>query len=159
MRFIFPQDGDCINKNDGTLTADGIIIEARVSAPADADIFIGGEKAQFSDGVWTAKVLISDYKSILEAENRASGESCSINLLKFADPVGKFRLSSDDNILFCRILQRIRINIPRSSIIPTSRSTKRRTIFTVQRSTSIFFTNISPTKNIFPRIPITSIFR
>ena len=100
MRFIFPQDGDCINKNDGILTADGIIIEARVSAPADADIFIGGEKARFSDGVWTAKVLISDYKTLLTAENRANGESCSINLLKFADPVGKFRLSSDDNILF-----------------------------------------------------------
>ena len=47
MRFIFPQDGDCINKNDGTLTADGIIIEARVSAPADADIFIGGERRNF----------------------------------------------------------------------------------------------------------------
>lgn len=107
MRFIFPQDGDCINKNDGALTADGIIIEVRVSAPADAEIFIGGEKAQFSAGVWTAKVLISDYKTLLTAENRATGESCSINLLKFADPVGKFRLSSDDNILF---LQDITVN-------------------------------------------------
>ncbi len=100
MRFIFPQDGDCINKNDGVLTADGIIIEARVWAPADADIFIGGEKAQFSDGLWTKQVLISDYKSTLEAENRDSGEVCGIILHKFADPVGKFRLSSDDNILF-----------------------------------------------------------
>ncbi len=100
MRFIFPQDGDCINKNDGTLTADGIIIEARVSAPADADIFIGGKKAQFSDGVWSAKVMISEYRSTLEAEDRANGEVCGIILHKFADSVGKFRLSSDDNILF-----------------------------------------------------------
>lgn len=100
MRFIFPQDGDCINKNDGVLTAAGIIIEARVSAPADADIYIGGEKAQFSDGVWTAKVLISDYRYTLEAENRVNGEVQSIILHKFADPVRKFRLSSDDNILF-----------------------------------------------------------
>ena len=100
MKFLFPQDGDCINKNDGIVTEGGILIEARVSAPADSDIYIGGEKALFSDRVWTAKALILDYKSTLEAENRKSGESCAVTLLKFSDPVGKFRLSSDDNILF-----------------------------------------------------------
>ncbi len=104
MRFLFPQDGDCINKNDGILTDGGILIEARVSADEDAEIFIGGEKAIFSDGIWSAKVLISDYKSVLTAENRKNGNSCAVTLLKFADPVGKFRLSSDDNILFLQDL-------------------------------------------------------
>ena len=100
MRFIFPTHGDCINARDGILTEDGILIEARVLAPEDAEIFIGGKKAVFSYGVWTAKVLISDYKSTLAAENRKNGDSCAVTLLKFRDPVGKFRLSSDDNILF-----------------------------------------------------------
>ncbi len=107
MRFLSPQDGDCINKNDGIPTPNGILIEARVSAPEGADIFIGGEKATFSDGIWSAKVLIADYKSTLKAENKANGEICSVTLLRFADPVGKFRLSSDDNILF---LQDITLN-------------------------------------------------
>ena len=100
MRFIFPQDGDCINKNDGTPTDGGILIEASVEASRDADIFIGGKKAEFSEGIWSAKVLISDYKTTLSAENRKTGEVCAVTLLKFVDPVGKFRLSSDDNILF-----------------------------------------------------------
>jgi hypothetical protein len=107
MRFIFPQDGDCINKNDGTPTDGGILIEACVEASKDADIIIGGKKAEFSEGIWSAKVLISDYKTTLSAENRKNGEVCAVTLLKFVDPVGKFRLSSDDNILF---LQDITLN-------------------------------------------------
>ena len=94
MRFIFPQNGDCINKNDG------LPLKVLVEAPADADIYVGGVKAEFSHGVWSATVPISAYKTTLTAENRKNGESCAVTLLKFADPVGKFRLSSDDNILF-----------------------------------------------------------
>ncbi len=94
MRFLFPQDGDCINKNDG------VPIEVRVDAPADANVYVGGIKAEFSGGTWTANVPISDYKTTLTAENRKNGETCAVTILKFADPVGKFRLSSDDNILF-----------------------------------------------------------
>ena len=56
MRFIFPQDGDCINKNDGILTADGIIIEARIEAPEDADIFIGG---RYIPGYWVRESTTS----------------------------------------------------------------------------------------------------
>ena len=100
MRFLFPLDGDCINKNDGILTNGGILIEARVSAPAESEIFIGGERAKFSDGVWSAKVLVSDYKTILAAEDASNGGREEVTLLRFRDPVGKFRLSSDDNILF-----------------------------------------------------------
>jgi hypothetical protein len=94
MRFIFPQKGDCINKNDG------LPLKVLVEAPANADIYVGGVKAEFSDGVWSAIVPISAYKTTLTAENRKNGENCAVTLLKFADPVGKFRLSSDDNILF-----------------------------------------------------------
>ena len=100
MRFIFPQNGDCINKNDGTPTADGILIETRIEAPEDAEIYIGAERARLLDGAWTATVPISDHKTTLTAENRKNGETCAVTVLKFADPVGKFRLSSDDNILF-----------------------------------------------------------
>ena len=114
MRFIFPQDGDCINRNDGILTDGGILIEARVSAPENAEIFIGGENAVFSDGIWSAKVLISGCKTTLTAENRKNSEICAVTLLRFADPVGKFRLSSDDNILF---LQDITLNKDKYSSI------------------------------------------
>ncbi len=100
MYFVFPIDGDCINENDGILTDGGIELEARVCAPDSADVYICGKRAEFCDGLWQAKVNISAYRSILEAEDRASGEVCNITLLRFSDPVGRFRLSSDDNILF-----------------------------------------------------------
>ena len=98
MRFLFPQNGDCINKNDGEP------LEVRVEAPAAAEIYIGGQKATFADGAWTAKVTIADYKTTLTAEDRKNGGKCAVTLLKFSDPVGKFRLSSDDNILFLQDL-------------------------------------------------------
>ena len=94
MRFLFPQNGDCINKNDGET------LEVRVEAPADAEIYVDGAKAAFSDGAWTARVNVNDYKTAITAEDRKNGEKCAVTLLKFSDPVGKFRLSSDDNILF-----------------------------------------------------------
>ena len=100
IEFLFPQNGDCINKNDCIPTDSGLLIDARVEAPADADIYICGKKAEFMGDAWAASVLISDYKTTLSAENRKNGETCAVTLLKFRDPVGKFRLSSDDNILF-----------------------------------------------------------
>ena len=108
MRFLFPQNGDCVNKNDGVPSAGGLLIDARVEAPADADIYICGEKAEFSGDAWAASVLISDYKTTLSAENRINGENCAVTLLKFRDSVGKFRLSSDDNILFLQDLTKNR---------------------------------------------------
>ena len=100
MRFLFPQNGDCINRNDGVVTDGGILIDARIDAPADAEIYVCGEKGVFSDGAWTAKVLVSDRKTTLSAKNVQNGEVSEITVLKFRNPVGKFRLSSDDNILF-----------------------------------------------------------
>ena len=45
MRFIFPQDGDCINKNDGTLTAD-----YTVNGEADTEIAFANEyKAAYAE--------------------------------------------------------------------------------------------------------------
>ena len=60
MTFLFPTNGDCINKNDGIEANGGILLEARVCAPADADIYVCGKKAELSGGIWTAPVLISD---------------------------------------------------------------------------------------------------
>lgn len=107
MNFVFPIEGDCINKNDGISVDGGVEIEAAVSAQADGEVYICGKKACYSDGLWKANVIISGYRTTLTAEDRASGAGCEITILRFADPVGKFRLSSDDNILF---LQDITVN-------------------------------------------------
>ena len=61
MRFLFPQNGDCINKNDGEP------LEVRVEAPADAEIYVDGAKAALSDGAWTARVNVNDYKTAITA--------------------------------------------------------------------------------------------
>lgn len=104
MRFVFPLDGDCINENDGRLTGGGIELEAIVEAEENADVYIGGVRASFGDGAWRARVVISARRTLLRAENGQSGESCAIELLRLNEPVGKYRLSSDDNILFLQDL-------------------------------------------------------
>ena len=158
MRFLFPQNGDCLNKYDGFSTADGLLIYARVDAPADADIYICGKKAEFMGDAWAASVLISDYKTTLSAENRKNGEVCEITLLKFRDPVGKFRLSSDDNILF---LQDITKNQDKyTSIFDNPYLALYKKAHDLYGACiSISFTNIFPTRDFSPRIPIISISR
>ena len=104
ISFVFPQDGDCINKNDGRVSGGSILLEALVSAPEDGDVYICGKKAVFFGGLWRAEVTASDYRTVLTAADVSSGAECEVTVLRFADPVGKFRLSSDDNILFLQDL-------------------------------------------------------
>ena len=42
IRFVFPIDGDCVNKNDGIEIAGGIRISVSVAAPEGHDVTVCG---------------------------------------------------------------------------------------------------------------------
>lgn len=97
--FVFPIQGDCLNEHDGRLVDNCLYIVAEVKAPENHEIVICKKAATFEDGVYSAEICISGYRTTLTAEDKTTGEEIKIDVFRLNDPVGKFRLSSDDNIL------------------------------------------------------------
>lgn len=94
-------DGDCVNERDGTLTADGLLLPVTFEAPTGHEVTVNGQTARETEsGIYSATVLLRGYRNTLLAEDRTDGTSCRIAVYHMPNTVGKYRLSSDDNILF-----------------------------------------------------------
>ncbi len=106
FRFVFPIDGDCLNVRDGALTPEGLAVPVTVVAPAGHDISIQGKKAAWDGQHYTGEALLGGRRCVLTAEDRTLGQTCKVTVFHFPDAVGKYRISSDDNILFLANLTR-----------------------------------------------------
>ena len=104
VRFAFPIDGDCVNERDGRKTDSGVIIPVKVEAPEGHEIYICGEVAKFDGGIYVREISITESKTTLTAKDATSGDEASITVFYMPSAVKKFRLSSDDNILFLQDL-------------------------------------------------------
>lgn len=96
MRFIFPIDGDFLNVYDGVETKDGLEIEVLVESGEQA--YINGVKADFIDGKYVAKVKLKEGANEIIAKSNAKEINAVVYYQK--NTVKKFRISSDDNIIF-----------------------------------------------------------
>ncbi len=105
--FVNFIDGDCVNCNDGTLEGDALLLPITVKAGHGCDVYINSVSAVETDGegTYTATIPLSGYRNTVVAENRTEKEEARITLFRM--PLGderKFRLSSDDNIIFLQEL-------------------------------------------------------
>ncbi|PWM41135.1 MAG: hypothetical protein DBX52_02145 [Clostridiales bacterium] len=100
FHFQFPLDGDCLNCYDGQETPEGLLITVRVNGRAGSRVAVNEQPAEWNGTCYTCGILLRHYRTTLEAADLNSGEKTSIAVYKLHDPVGKYRLSSDDNILF-----------------------------------------------------------
>ena len=101
IRFLDFIDGDCINERDGKKVARGVALSVRVTAPAGADVVLNGAPmTEESTGVYCAEVTLYGYRNALVAKDQTNGQSARINLFYLKNAIGKFRFSSDDNLLF-----------------------------------------------------------
>ncbi len=100
IRFLFPLDGDYVNERDGQLTAEGIILTVSVAAPKGHDVYIGGVKADYADEAYRASFTMSGNHATLIAEDKTADTACQAEVRRLPLAMGKYRLSSDDNILF-----------------------------------------------------------
>jgi len=100
IKFIFPIDGACINERDGNSAENGVTISVKVKASENSDIYICGKKAEYVDDIFNAEVTLRGYRNTLTAKDMISGSESVIAVYYFAKAVGKFRVSSDDNIIF-----------------------------------------------------------
>jgi hypothetical protein len=102
IQFMSPIDGDMLNEYDGKISGDSLLTEVRVSALSGMKLKINGITAKYSDGKFTASLLLKDYKNVIEAVDSASGEKSSIVVYRLKNVVNKYRLSLDDNIWFLK---------------------------------------------------------
>ena len=100
IRFANWIDGDCINERDGIKIENGIRIPVLVEAPAGCEILLNGKRMAEKDGVYRAEVDLFGYRNTLFAEDKTNQTQARICLFYLKEAVGRFRVSSDDNILF-----------------------------------------------------------
>lgn len=101
VHFVFPIDGDCLNQYDGIEKDGKLVVKALVAAAPDADIYINEEKAFFNGKYFEADLTLEGHRNTFFAEDMNCRENCDrIAVYDFRHSVGKYRISSDDNILF-----------------------------------------------------------
>ena len=100
LKFIFPIDGDCVNIYDGEAVDGGVKVTVKLSAPEGHSVFINEVAASYADGVYFADVVFCGFRNLVTAFDETTGVKERIAVFKLNDPVKKFRISSDDNILF-----------------------------------------------------------
>ena len=69
VSFVFPIDGDCLNRNDGR-EEDGVLyIRVKVRAAENAQLKINGKDAEFckEERLYTAEVPLYGYRTTLTA--------------------------------------------------------------------------------------------
>lgn len=96
LRFIFPIDGDCLNAFDGAIREGGLYTEVVVAS--DSPVDINGQPATEKGGRYVAEVCLLPGKNRLTAKNDSLCEEICVYRLE--NSIGRYRLSSDDNIVF-----------------------------------------------------------
>lgn len=96
--FVFPIDGDVLNKYDGEIRDGKLYVKAKVES--DTPVKINGVAAEKCDDFYTAEVCINldGEKTVLTAEGQNATDTITVLTLK--KHIGYYRLSSDDNIIF-----------------------------------------------------------
>lgn len=102
ISFIFPIDGDCLNEFDGAERDGCLWIKARVKADKNAKIEINENPAGLCGEYFEAEVPLMGHRTTLVAEDVSTGKQTNIAVYRLKDCVGRYRLSSDDNILFLK---------------------------------------------------------
>ncbi len=104
LRFLFPIDGDCLNRYDGVEKEDGCLwITVRVLADKNRNLAINEQPMHFQGEYYETKVPICGYRTNLVVKDlQNEGLSEKIVVYRLHNSVGGYRLSSDDNILFLK---------------------------------------------------------
>ncbi len=99
MKFIFPIDGDVLNRSEGRLEGEKLFVKVRLGAPAGMSVSVNGVPCREEGGEYCAEVPIKE-KTVLEA--RCGGETESITVYRFDRAWRKYRLALDDVIISLR---------------------------------------------------------
>lgn len=97
--FIFPIDGDCLNAHDGEAEEDGLFFDAALAARGGCRLTVNGKEAREENGIYRVRLLAKEGKNRFTAQNETDGTTATVTVFYLPHTVGKYRISSDDNIL------------------------------------------------------------
>lgn len=99
-RFLFPIDGDHVNEGDGELREGHLLLPVTVRAAAGAEVTVNGIRATGEGEDFRAVIEIGEGMSTLCAKNLTDGTEDTVRIFYRAGCYRRYRISSDDNILF-----------------------------------------------------------
>lgn len=100
LSFIYPTDGDCVTPKECQKVGAGVLIKAKVQAPKGHDIYVGANMATWDGEFYQASVIVYGFKNTLRAYDATAKRSCMITVCYLDRAQNKYRLFTDDNILF-----------------------------------------------------------
>ena len=98
--FLVPIDGDHLNERDGTATGDTLHLTATAKSAPGCKVSINGILATEENGIYRATVCVKEGKNTLCVKNETDGTAATAYVYFSTRVTGKYRISSDDNILF-----------------------------------------------------------
>ena len=106
LRFLFPIDGDCVNRYDGAVNGSTLHLPVTVTAPQGSNVTVNGIRAEeASPGTYRVTLPLLGYRNALLAEDHTCNTACRITVFRMPMHDEKhFRISSDDNIRFLQEL-------------------------------------------------------
>ena len=102
-RILFPIDGDFVNERDGAAAQDGVTVTVTVAAAPGSRVTVEDVPAAedtTQSGVFCATVLVKAGQNTLRAHNLTDGTEATVSVYYLPEAMKKYRISSDDNILF-----------------------------------------------------------
>lgn len=102
LTITSPRPGDYLNRNDGELRGDALIVPVAGTCPAGAFVTVNGAAATVTGETWRAEVPLTRNNWVIEA---AAGEQrAEITVMPDLSGKKRYRFSVDDNIQFLRDL-------------------------------------------------------
>ena len=101
VHFVFPIDGDCLNRYDGC-EKDGVLtVPVTVWAPYNANVTVNGIPAVYDPDkkLFCADVPLYNHRNTLTAVDSVGGYRAEIVVYRFRDAVDRMRFSVDDTIV------------------------------------------------------------
>ena len=98
--FLFPIDGDHLNARDGVMTGEELTVTVKVHAAPDCKVAVNGIAAIEKNGAYEAELALKEGENTLFAENSTDGTNATVRVYFSNRTLLKYRISSDDNILF-----------------------------------------------------------
>ena len=99
-RFLFPIDGDFVNERDGSAAEGGVAITVSVASATGCHVTVNDIPATEKDGVYSAIVPVRAGHNTLNSKNLTDGTEAAVAVYYAPRAMKKYRISSDDNILF-----------------------------------------------------------
>jgi hypothetical protein len=96
LAILWPHDGDVLNRHDGQLTDEALVIQVTGITPPDAEVTVNGIPAVVEGKSFTCSVPLTQCEEIIEA--RATHGVATIRVLCDRNSVPRYRFSVDDNI-------------------------------------------------------------